>query len=302
MTRVLSFAAALAGVLLLSGCGVLPQPFAGNPGRAGRVLALPPPGRIAVPAPADALLGDAGAVRWAAALATALQHQDLPAVAEPPRRGDWSLPCQAELTVTKTVAVACTLRDAAARPLGTLRAPPLAAAEWARGSPAVLHAAAAAIAPQVGALLTAAQAARVGATQAGLEARPPTVFFAGVRGASGDGDTSLALQLRRQLAGHGFALQNNRQGARFLLAGSVSTRPVGPGEQEVRIVWTVDDAAGSKLGEVTQANRLPVGTIGPYWGDVALVVVEQALPAIEAILRQAPTTGPSRPAASWTGP
>ena len=46
-------------LLLLASCGDLPEPFMGNPGATGRVLAQPPTPRLAVPSPGNALLPDA---------------------------------------------------------------------------------------------------------------------------------------------------------------------------------------------------------------------------------------------------
>ena len=47
-------------LLALVGCGDLPEPFLGNPGATGRILAQPPTPRLAVPPPGNALLPDAG--------------------------------------------------------------------------------------------------------------------------------------------------------------------------------------------------------------------------------------------------
>ena len=70
----------LLALLILSGCGALPQPFFGNPGRQGARLAEPPPGRLAVPVPSQSLLTEDGATVWAAAVAEALVQREVPAV------------------------------------------------------------------------------------------------------------------------------------------------------------------------------------------------------------------------------
>ena len=77
--------------LLLASCGDLPEPFLGNPGATARTLAQPPTPRLAVPPPADALLPDAATREFASALATGLQTQEVPAVADQVRQNDWQL-------------------------------------------------------------------------------------------------------------------------------------------------------------------------------------------------------------------
>ena len=76
-------------------CGDLPEPFLGNPGANGRVLAQPPTPRLAVPPPANALLPDAASRQFADALAAGLQAQEVPGGRRTrcaPTTGSWSPP------------------------------------------------------------------------------------------------------------------------------------------------------------------------------------------------------------------
>src|SRR5581483_4357658 len=97
-------------LLALSACGDLPEPFLGNPGATGRILAQPPTPRLAVPAPPDALLPDAGSAALAADLAKALQAQEVPAVAGKATHGDWRLIATA-IQRGATVVPVFTVRD-----------------------------------------------------------------------------------------------------------------------------------------------------------------------------------------------
>src|ERR1700675_4935688 len=72
---------ALGLLALLAGCGDLPRPFAGYPGATALRLAQPPPARLAVPVPTNALLGDEVSAAYDKTLVAALQDQDVPAVA-----------------------------------------------------------------------------------------------------------------------------------------------------------------------------------------------------------------------------
>ena len=83
-------------LLLLASCGDLPEPFIGNPGATGRLLAQPPTPRLAVPPPTDALLPDAASRQFADSLAAGLQAQEVPAVADRVRSNDWQLVATAE--------------------------------------------------------------------------------------------------------------------------------------------------------------------------------------------------------------
>ena len=83
-------------VLLLTSCGDLPEPFIGNPGPTGRMLARPPTPRLAVLPPTNALLTDAAGKEFADALAAGLQTKEVPAVVDKVRANDWHLVTIAE--------------------------------------------------------------------------------------------------------------------------------------------------------------------------------------------------------------
>ena len=82
---------ALLLALAVAGCGPLPQPFRGNPGRTARRLARPPAYRIAVALPEDARLLDADARILTESLVEALAAQDLLVVSGPGLPLDWRL-------------------------------------------------------------------------------------------------------------------------------------------------------------------------------------------------------------------
>ena len=84
-------------MLLLAGCGDLPQPFLGNPGATAMRLAQPPPSRLAIPLPTDSLLTDDAARAWSQALADALLAQELPVRAAKAQPSDWRLILSADL-------------------------------------------------------------------------------------------------------------------------------------------------------------------------------------------------------------
>ncbi len=275
-------AVALLLLVLLAGCGGLPQPFFGNPGREGALLAAPPPARLAVPTPAQSLLTDTGSAVWAMSTAAALADLALPASFGPTRPGDWTLALSAasrgaEIVPTYDVA------DASGVSQGSTEGPPMPAAAWATADPAVLRAAAAGVAPRIDALLTRIQAARLRADPNSLQNRPARVFVAGVTGAPGDGNESLTAGVKRQLATYNIVVQDSPGGADYRLRGEVTTAPGSGGQLKVELDWVIDDARGER-GRVVQLNEVPGGSLDRYWGDVAVVASQQAAGGIKDVL------------------
>ena len=273
--------------LLLAGCGGLPRPFEGDPGATARRLAVPPPSRLAVPTPSAALLPQAAAETWAGAMADTLVEQEVPAVAERVRPGDWRLLMSADMRAGSVVP-SYTVLNPSGISQGSVDGPPIAAQLWAQGDPATLKQVAAASASDVANLLTAIEAARRQSDPTSLMNRPARIYVPDVTGAPGDGNLALARQMRLQLPQLGEVVQAAASGADYVAAGSVKSTPLAGGQMRVEIRWSVHDAAGKEAGAVTQINEIPAGTLTPYWGDVALVVAQQAANGIkDVILNQA---------------
>lgn len=289
-----AWAAGTLVLLLLAGCGDLPRPFAGNPGATARRLAQPPPARLAIPIPAVAMLPDAAGKTLADALAKALQAQEVPAVAEPARKGDWRLVTSAELRGTMVLPV-FTVQNPAGEDQGAAQGNPVSGAEWSAAAPRTLQLVAQSAAPNIASLLSRIEAARRQSDPTSLVNRPARVFFKGVHGAPGDGDTSLAQQLRSQLPGLGPVVQDTDAGADFVLEGRVAAVPIAGKMVRVEIQWHLDDPAGNERGRVVQLNEVPAGTLDSYWGDVAVVVVKEAAVGIRDVIVS--QSGARRPAA-----
>ena len=276
----------LAALLALPGCGDLPQPFLGRPGGLASRLSQPPPSRLSIPTPTESLLPDTGATAWAGAIAEALVAEEIPAAANPRRRrGDWSLLLSAELR-GRDVVPTYTVQNPAGVAQGFSEGAPVPAADWAGGNPAVLKAAAAQAAPGVASLLQKIEAARQLSDPNSLLNRPSRVFFAGVTGAPGDGNTSLAKQMQTRLAGLGRVVQDTPRGADFALRGEVKTAPGAKGAMRIELQWVVangDDAAAER-GRVVQLNEVPPGSLDHYWGDVSVVVATEAAGGVRDVI------------------
>lgn len=277
---------ALPLLLLLCACGALPQPFFGNPGRQGAVLAEPPPGRLAVPMPTQSLLTDAGANAWAGAVADALQQREVPAVTGTFTRGrEWTLAMSAELRGNQVVPH-YVVQNPAGQPQGASDGPPVPAAAWASGDPAVLKTAATAGAPGIVTLLGNMEAARMQADPNSLANRPPRVFMAGVVGAPGDGNKSLAEGVKQRLTQEGAVVQDTQSGSDYQVHGEITATPAPGGALKLELLWVVNDAKGER-GKILQVNQVPQGQIVPYWGDVAVAAAQEAGSAIKTVMSNA---------------
>lgn len=281
--RHLRWLAAAAVLALLAGCGRLPRPFEGDPGKLGHALVQPPPSRLAVPPPGAAMLPDAASAEYAKALVAALQDKDVPAVAEPARRGDWSLGVSAELRGDKVVP-SFSVFDPSGLVQGSVQGTPADAAQWAAGTPAALRGSAAADAGNISILLTRIEAARQRSDPNSLLNRPARVWVRDVAGAPGDGNRQLTRQMRLNLPKQGEIVQDAPDGADYSVEGKVDTAAGAGGTERIEIQWTVRDAQSRELGKVVQLNEVPPGSLDQYWGDVAVVVAQEAAGGIADVI------------------
>jgi hypothetical protein len=273
----------LLGLALLAGCGDLPRPFAGNPGATARRLSQPPPARLAVGSPTGALLGDKDAATFATAVALALAAKDVPAIAEPPRKGDWRLELSATTKDGKVVP-GFTVLNPDGKPQGSVTSEPVDAAVWASGDPVQLARIGSQAAQPVAALLTRIEAARRRSDPTSLVNRPVRVLVKTVTGAPGDGNTALTRQMRRELPKFGLDLQETADRADFTISGTVTVSPEAGKQQRVEIAWSVHDAQNHDLGRVVQLNEVPAGTLNGFWADIAVVVAQQGAAGVNDVI------------------
>lgn len=271
-------------LLMLAGCGNLPQPFLGRPGATATRLSQPPPSRLSVPVPAQSLLSDAAAAAWASATADALTAEDIPAVAGS-RPREWSLGLVAELRGADVIPI-YTIRNPANETMGTSESPPIRAAEWSQGSATTLAAAAKTAAPGIASLLGRIEAAAKQSDPNSLLNRPAKIWFTGVTGAPGDGNTSLPAQMRAKLTALGLIIQDDARGADFSLAGTVDAAPGLAGTVRIEVQWTVSDAQGER-GRILQLNEVPPIAVSRNWGDVAVAVATEAAGGVRDVILNA---------------
>jgi hypothetical protein len=273
----------LVSVVTLAGCGDLPQPFAGRPGATALRLANPPPARLTVPAPGGALLPPKDAAVMAHDLSDALVAQELPAFAEPARAGDWQIRVSAELSGVSVVPKFEVL-DADLHPKGAITGDAVPAAAWAAGDPAVFQQAAANAAPQITALLRSVDASIKQSDPNSLYNRPARIYLAGVTGAPGDGNASLARQMRQKLPDTGDLVVAHQESADFTVRGVVHMTQLAGSQQQVEIHWLVYDVRGKEAGDVAQGHDIDQGTLDRHWGDVAVAVAGEAAGGVHDVI------------------
>lgn len=253
-------------------------------------LAQPPPSRLRISPPTEALLTEAAARAWVEALAEALVAEEVPAVPDTgtdPRTPEWRLSLAAERRGGEVVPT-YSVHNPAGESLGVTEGQPIPARLWAEGDASALKQAALSAAPGISSLLTRIEAARRQSDPNSLLNRPARVLFTGVTGAPGDGDQSLSRQMRQKLSGFGLVVQDSATDADFRLSGQVQTAPGANGTVRVELQWIVEDAGGTERGRILQINEVPRRALEPHWGDVAVVVAEEAAGGVrDVVARQA---------------
>ena len=272
---------------LVSACGDLPEPFLGNPGATARRLSQPLTPVLAVPPGADTLLPDAANQELAKQIASALQATEVPAIVQTPTNSQWRLITRAERS-GEFVTPLYTILDPQGKEQGSAQGEKIPLRNWANAGQPLLQQVAEEAAPRIGAVLTSIRIARDKADPGSLYNRPAKVLVATVTGAPGDGNMALTQQMRARLAVLGPVVLTTPAGADFVVEGDVKVVPLPRRQERVEIQWTVKTGAGDERGKVVQLNEIPAGTLGRYWGDVAVVVATEASNGInDVILRQA---------------
>jgi hypothetical protein len=260
------------------------------PGANALRLARPPPARLSIPLPTDSLLTDGAARTWSGALADGLVAQELPATAAQPTPGDWSVVLSAH-TDHGNVVPTYTVVDPKGASQGSVTGAPVAASEWAAGDPVALKTAATAEVPKLLALLTSIEAQQQQSDPHSLLNRPPRLFFAGVTGAPGDGNTALTRLMIARFPTLGDVMEDTAAESDFTVRGEIKTAPGKNGAMRIEIQWIVTDSQNRESGRVVQINEVPPGTLDHYWGEVAEVVANEAAGGVHEVVVQASGRG-----------
>lgn len=105
-----------------------------------------------------------------------------------------------------------------------------------------------------------------------------------VTGAPGDGNEALAEALRIALRRADLPLAEVPGQRDLAIRGTVDVRPAGPGQEEVAIVWRLEDPQGEELGKISQANAMQAGSLDDHWGSIAVLVARGAADGLSDLL------------------
>ena len=275
----------LVALLALTSCGGLPRPFEGNPGAIGLRLAQPPPSRLAVLPATDISLSPQQSADLAAMLADSLRDQDVPAIFTPPQPGDWRLVTSIARFQGQVVPM-FTVLDPQGEQSGVAQGLAFTPEGWAGDG--ALRQAASNAAPNLASLLTRIEAQRRASDPASLSNRPTRLRVPDVTGAPGDGNRMLARRMREQLnlLNLNVLPEGPSESADFTIAGQVLAVPIAGKMVRVEIQWILTDSKGEERSRVVQLNEVPAGTVDKYWGDVALVVAQEAAGGVKDLITQ----------------
>ncbi len=268
-------------VLVLAACGGLPRPFEGHSGANALRLAEPPPARLVVPVPRSIFLPEGPASDLARVLAENLLDAEVPAYTGVPKRGDWQLLIEADHRGPDVVPTYRVI-DPSGEQRGITEGLPVPTTLWVGNPP--LRRISGEATPRVVSLLSRIEAARRQSDPNSLQNRAPRLFLTGITGAPGDGNAALTKMVKAELVKVGQDMQDEVKGADFTLSAEVSVVPAGGGKQRVEIQWIVIDAKGSEAGRVVQLNEIQAGLLDRYWGDVALVVAQEAAGGVKDVI------------------
>ncbi|HEY5210385.1 MAG TPA: hypothetical protein VIJ42_13175 [Stellaceae bacterium] len=277
-------------LVALAACQPLPHPFGENHPVPLSPMMSPPDAAGIVVRP---IVGapPAAAAALAEAMADALRNEDVPSDTDASNRHSYHLGAsvRAEPAADRTrLIVAWQLTDAAGRVMSretmTREVPNEA---WRRGDETVAKSLVATLAPTL--------ARRVeGDTPVEHVPHAPVVAIAPVIGAPGDGGRTLALSIADALRRAGIALKDKpADQATYLLACKIEVGKPAGGHQQVKIAWTVSRAAGGEIGQVSQENAVPAGSLDGPWGDTAFDVANAALGGIVQLIQQAQAALPA---------
>jgi hypothetical protein len=114
----------------------------------------------------------------------------------------------------------------------------------------------------------------------------PIVFIGDIKGAPGDGNSSLAIGLRTALPQRGISVKETSADAGWRIECAVNVTSKSKTEDTVTLKWRVLDKSGVEKGSMTQENAVPRGRLDKEWGEIAGFATEAASEGIQSIIQQ----------------
>jgi hypothetical protein len=102
----------------------------------------------------------------------------------------------------------------------------------------------------------------------------------------GPGGRELSTAMRIILKKAGWPVVNAPREDALTIRGSVKLSKASAGQQNVRLIWSVLTPDGKNLGDVTQNNMVPAGSLDQGWGDNARYASEGAAEGIFKLIEK----------------
>lgn len=272
----------------LVGCVQVPHPFEKQAGRTGGKLTAPPPSRLIVPVPTEALLTDKDSAILAQDLVKAMTDQTLPPVVAPAQKGEWMLMVKAQ-SKDGTVTPQFSIISPDGKVAATRNMMPVSVQDWSSGNATIFNQVAQQTAPMVTDILNGLEARVMAADPQSLKNRPAQIYFKGVTGAPGDGNVVIARQFVTSIKDKSNEIQMDKAKADYIVdcqvkvtAGAAGTR--GNPVQHVEVTWHIIDKNGKEAGKVSQINDVPAHSLDVYWGDTGSAVGQEAAGGIKHVI------------------
>lgn len=109
-------------------------------------------------------------------------------------------------------------------------------------------------------------------------------YVPSVSGAPGDGRKSLTSAIKKQLTSKGVKLASSSSNSTYTVRGKVNLGKASGGQQDIKIEWQVLDPGGKRLGTVSQANKIPKGSLDKKWGPIADAAANAAADGIVKLI------------------
>ena len=104
-----------------------------------------------------------------------------------------------------------------------------------------------------------------------------------VTGAPGDGNSSLASAMRRELEDKGVQFTDAGQSV-YRVGADVKIKPPKDGMQAIAINWTINDPKGVEVAKISQNNEVPAGYLDKAWGQSAEDAAKAASVQIKQVI------------------
>lgn len=114
----------------------------------------------------------------------------------------------------------------------------------------------------------------------------PKVLVAPVTGAPSDGNRQLHSGMRRALGSNKFIIVDRGGADTYVVTGTVQVTPIDDRSAQLVIKWVLKDPSGKDMGELEQANRVPLAAVRGSWAGFGDIVGAAAAEGIVELLNK----------------